>query len=390
MIEGMTAPVSDFRSDTVTKPTAKMRRAMAEAEVGDDVYGEDPTIRRLEERTAEVLGKEAALFVPTGSMGNQISLRVHARSGTEVILEGRSHIFHYEMAGMAALSGLLPRPVDAPRGRMTAEQVAEWIRPASVYYLPRTSVLALENTHNFAGGAVVPRSVIDPLLALAAENGLATHLDGARLWNAAAALGVSAASLAAGFDSVMTCFSKGLRAPVGSAVAGSKAFVAEARRVRKLFGGGMRQAGVIAAAALVALEDERARLPEDHARAKKLAEGLADIRVSTLDLMAVETNIVFFFFEGEWGDRPGCRAKLRFAWSPCGRRGSLVHPHGHACRRRRRGRGPRAARLFGDRKGALRPRRNRGLVALLPSEKSSPRRQPSATSRSIRSTTRFE
>jgi threonine aldolase len=307
----MTTPASDFRSDTVTKPTAKMRRAMAEAEVGDDVYGEDPTVRRLEERTAEVLGKEAALFVPTGSMGNQLSLRVHARSGTEVILEGRSHIFHYEMAGMAALSGLLPRPVDAPRGRMTKEQVAAWIRPESVYYLPRTSVLALENTHNFAGGAVVPRSVIDPLLALAVEKGLATHLDGARLWNAAAALGVSEASLAAGFDSVMACFSKGLRAPVGSAVAGSKAFIAEARRVRKLFGGGMRQAGVIAAAALVALEDERERLPEDHARAKKLAEGLAGIRGLRIDPADVETNILFFFLEGEWGDSAGAVAKLQ-------------------------------------------------------------------------------
>ncbi len=306
----MTTPASDFRSDTVTKPTAKMRRAMAEAEVGDDVYGEDPTIRRLEERTAEVLGKEAALFVPTGSMGNQVSLRVHARSGTEVILEGRSHIFHYEMAGMASLSGLLPRPVDAPRGRMTKEQVAAWIRPASVYYLPRTSALALENTHNFAGGAVVPRSVIDPLLALAKEKGLAAHLDGARLWNAAAALGVSEASLAEGFDSVMACFSKGLRAPVGSAVAGSKAFIAEARRVRKLFGGGMRQAGVIAAAALVALEDERQRLPEDHARAKKLAEGLAGIpgiRVSPSD---VETNIIILVLEGKWAPASDVVARL--------------------------------------------------------------------------------
>lgn len=306
----MTTPASDFRSDTVTKPTAKMRRAMAGAEVGDDVYGEDPTIRRLEERTAEVLGKEAALFVPTGSMGNQLSLRVHARSGTEVILEGKSHIFHYEMAGMAALSGLLPRPVDAPRGRMTTEQVAAWIRPESVYYLPRTSVLALENTHNFAGGAVVPRSVVDPLLALAKAKGLKTHLDGARLWNAAAALGVPEATLAAGFDSVMACFSKGLRAPVGSAVAGSKDFIAEARRVRKLFGGGMRQAGVIAAAALVGLEDERARLPEDHARAKRLAEGLAGIAGIALDAMAVETNIVIFFLEGEWAPAQDVVAKL--------------------------------------------------------------------------------
>ena len=306
----MTVSVSDFRSDTVTKPTPRMRKAMAEAEVGDDVYGEDPTVRRLEERTAEVLAKEAALFVPTGSMGNQLSLRVHGRSGTEVILEGKSHIFHYEMAGMAALSGLLPRPVDAPRGRMTKEQVAAWIRPESVYYLPRTSALALENTHNLAGGAIVPRSVIDPLLALAVEKGLATHLDGARLWNAAAALGVSEASLAAGFNSVMVCFSKGLRAPVGSAVAGSKAFIAEARRVRKLFGGGMRQAGVIAAAALVALEEERTRLPEDHARATKLAAGLAGIRGVSIDVAAVDTNIVIFSLEGKWGEAAEVVASL--------------------------------------------------------------------------------
>ena len=306
----MTVSVSDFRSDTVTKPTPRMRKAMAEAEVGDDVYGEDPTVRRLEEKTAAVLGHEAALFVPTGSMGNQLSLRVHGRSGTEVILEGKSHIFHYEMAGMAALSGLLPRPVDAPRGRMTKEQVAAWIRPESVYYLPRTSALALENTHNLAGGAIVPRSVIDPLLALAVEKGLATHLDGARLWNAAAALGVSEASLAAGFNSVMVCFSKGLRAPVGSAVAGSKAFIAEARRVRKLFGGGMRQAGVIAAAALVALEEERTRLPEDHARATKLAAGLAGIRGVSIDVAAVDTNIVIFSLEGKWGEAAKVVASL--------------------------------------------------------------------------------
>ncbi|MGZ5427561.1 MAG: GntG family PLP-dependent aldolase [Thermoanaerobaculia bacterium] len=306
----MTASASDFRSDTVTKPTPRMRKAMAEAEVGDDVYGEDPTVRRLEEKTAAVLGHEAALFVPTGSMGNQLSLRVHGRSGTEVILDGKSHIFHYEMAGMAALSGLLPRPVDAPRGRMTKEQVAAWIRPESVYYLPRTSALALENTHNLAGGAIVPRSVIDPLLALAVEKGLATHLDGARLWNAAAALGVSEASLAAGFNSVMVCFSKGLRAPVGSAVAGSKAFIAEARRVRKLFGGGMRQAGVIAAAALVALEEERTRLPEDHARATKLAAGLAGIRGVSIDVAAVDTNIVIFSLEGKWGEAAEVVASL--------------------------------------------------------------------------------
>jgi threonine aldolase len=301
---------SDFRSDTVTQPTPRMRQAMAEAEVGDDVYGEDPTVRRLEERTAEILGHEAALFVPTGSMGNQLSLRVHARSGTEVILEGKSHMFHYEMAGMAALSGLLPRPIDGVRGHLAPDQVAAWIRPESVYYLPRTSVLALENTHNLAGGAVMPRAATEPLLALAKRKGLKTHLDGARLWNAAAALGVPEASLAAGFDSVMTCFSKGLRAPVGSAVAGSKEFIAEARRARKLLGGGMRQAGVIAAAALVALEEERGRLPEDHARATKLAAGLAGIRGISLDVASVETNIVIILLEGKWAQAPDVLAKL--------------------------------------------------------------------------------
>ncbi len=306
----MSDPFSDFRSDTVTKPTPRMRQAMAEAEVGDDVYGEDPTVRRLEEKTAEVLGCEASLFVPTGSMGNQISLRVHGRSGSEVILESRCHIFHYEMAGMAALSGLLPRPIEGVRGRLAPEQVAAWIRPESVYYLPRTSVLALENTHNGAGGAVTPREAIEPLLALAKAHGLKVHLDGARLWNAAAALGVTEASLAAGFDSVMTCFSKGLRAPVGSAVSGSKAFVAEARRVRKLFGGGMRQAGVIAAAALVALEEERSRLPEDHARATKLAAGLAGLSGIRIDPAAVETNIVRFSLEEKWGDAASVLAKL--------------------------------------------------------------------------------
>ena len=306
----MTLPVSDFRSDTVTKPTPRMRQAMAEAEVGDDVYGEDPTVRRLEERTAEVLGHEAALFVPTGSMGNQLSLRVHGRSGTEVILESRSHIFHYEMAGMAALSGLLPRPVDGMRGRLLPEQISAWIRPESVYYLPRTSVLALENTHNGAGGAVLTRKVLEPLLALAKERGLKTHLDGARLWNAAAALGVSEASLTAGFDSVMACFSKGLRAPVGSAVAGSKDFIAEARRVRKLLGGGMRQAGVIAAAALVALEEERSRLPEDHTRATKLAAGLAGLSGLRIDPTEVETNIVRFSLDREWGDAASLVSKL--------------------------------------------------------------------------------
>ncbi len=303
---------SDFRSDTVTQPTPAMRKAMAEAEVGDDVYGEDPTVRLLEERTAEVLGKEAALFVPSGSMGNQVSLRVHGRPGTEVILEARCHIFHYEMGAMAALSGLLPRPVAGDGGHLTSALIEPWIRPETVYYLPRTSVIALENTHNFAGGAVLRDENVAGILALAVERRLPVHLDGARIWNAAAARGVSEASLAAGFDSVMVCFSKGLRAPVGSAVAGSRAFVAEARRVRKLFGGGMRQVGVLAAVALVGLEHERARLSIDHRRAKRLAEGLAEIPGVFLDPAAVETNILFVKLDPDvFGDAPSLASRLR-------------------------------------------------------------------------------
>lgn len=288
----MSAPTSDFRSDTVTKPTPAMRRAMASADVGDDVYGEDPTVRRLEEATAEVLGTEAALFVPTGSMGNQVSLRVHAPSGSEVLLEDRCHVFHYEMGAMAALSGLLPRPLASHRGIPAPADVEAWIRPESVYYVPRTRLLCLENTHNVAGGLVSPRSALEPLLALASSRGIPVHLDGARLWNAAAALGTSASSLASGFSSVMVCFSKGLRAPVGSAVAGRKEFVSEARRVRKLFGGGMRQVGVLAAAALVALRDERARLPEDHERARRLAGAIAGLPGLLVDPSSVESNMV--------------------------------------------------------------------------------------------------
>ncbi len=304
--------VSDFRSDTVTKPTAAMRRAMSEAEVGDDVYGEDPTVRLLEERTAEVLGQEAALFVPTGSMGNQVALRVHAPSGSEVLVDARSHVFHYEMGAMAALSGLLPRPLASARGIPAPAEAESWIRPESVYYVPRTKLLCLENTHNMAGGLVAGRAAIEPLLSLAASRGIPVHLDGARIWNAAAALGVPEAALAAGFSSVMVCFSKGLRAPVGSAVAGSAAFVAEARRVRKLFGGGMRQAGVLAAAALVALEEERSRLAEDHARARRLAAELAGVPGLAVDPGSVESNMVMVEIapSAPW-DAAGLLARLK-------------------------------------------------------------------------------
>jgi threonine aldolase len=277
--------ISDFRSDTVTRPTPAMRRAMAEAEVGDDVFEEDPTVRRLEEETADLLGFAAALFCPTGSMGNQVCLRVHARSGTEVIAEARSHVFTFEMGAIASLSGLMPRPVDAPRGVLSAALVAPAIQP-DFSFRARTGAIVVENTHNIAGGVVTPRAAVDGILALAAEHRIPVHLDGARLWNAAVASGAPEREIARGFSSVMVAFSKGLRAPAGSCVLGSVEFVREARRVRKLFGGGLRQVGVLAAAARVALAEERARLAEDHANARRLAEGLG------VDPAAVETNIL--------------------------------------------------------------------------------------------------
>jgi len=289
---------SDFRSDTVTRPTAEMRRAMAEAEVGDDVYGEDPTVRRLEERTAELLGRGAALFVPTGSMGNQLSLRVQAAPGSEVIVESRAHVFNAEMGAMAALSGLLPRPIAAADGILTPEAVEPWIQ-TDAPLRPRTALLSLENTINFWGGRVVPLDAQKRLAALCRRRGIGLHLDGSRIWNAAAATGIPERELAEGADSVNVCFSKGLGAPVGSAIAGSPALVAEARRARKLFGGGMRQAGVLAAAALVAL-DSRDRLGEDHALARRLADGLAGLPGVSLPY-GCETNIVIFVASGGRG-----------------------------------------------------------------------------------------
>ena len=282
---------SDLRSDTVTRPTAAMRRAMAEADVGDDVYGEDPTVQRLEERTAEILGREAALFVPTGSMGNQISIRVLARPASEVLVESRAHVFNAEMGAMAALSGLLPRPIAAPDGLLTPALVEPWIQTDNPLR-PRTALVALENTINFWGGKVLPLDSHRSLAALCRRRGIALHLDGSRIWNAAAATGITERELSEGAESVNVCFSKGLGAPVGSAVAGSRDFVSEARRARKLFGGGMRQAGVLAAAALVAL-DSRDRLHEDHALAGRLAEGLAAIPGVSLPY-GCDTNIVIF------------------------------------------------------------------------------------------------
>ncbi|MDZ7269384.1 MAG: low-specificity L-threonine aldolase [candidate division KSB1 bacterium] len=283
--------VVDLRSDTVTQPTPAMRRAMAEAEVGDDVYGEDPTVNRLQEYVAQLLGKEAALFVPSGTMANQIAIHCHTQPGDELICEAQSHILDYELGGAAALSGVSARPLAGDAGVITAAQIEAAIRPP-VYYFPRTRLVVLENTHNLAGGTIWPLAEMEKIRELAARNSLRTHLDGARLWNACAASGLAPSRYAGLCDSVSVCFSKGLGAPVGSALAGTQEFIAAARRCRKRFGGGMRQAGILAAAALFALEHNRDRLAEDHAHAAQLARALADMPEVRVDLTRVQTNIV--------------------------------------------------------------------------------------------------
>ncbi len=283
----------DLRSDTVTRPSQKMREAMAGAEVGDDVYGEDPTVNALQERAAGMFGREAGLFVPTGSMGNAVCLSVLATPGSEVICDRQSHIYNYELSSMAALSGLMPRVVDGPAGMPAAAQVEEAIHPP-IYYVAPTGCISLENTANVAGGRVSGRKELDPVLAVAKKNGLPVHLDGARIFNAAAALDTDVAALTEGFDCLMFCLSKGLGAPVGSVVVGSKDFIREAHRVRKLFGGGMRQVGILAAAGLYALENNIERLITDHQNARFLAEGLAEIPGLKVEVETVESNIIIF------------------------------------------------------------------------------------------------
>ncbi|MCU0233269.1 MAG: aminotransferase class I/II-fold pyridoxal phosphate-dependent enzyme [Thermoanaerobaculales bacterium] len=307
----------DLRSDTVTQPTAAMRRAMAAAEVGDDVYGEDPTVNRLEERAAELLGREAAVYVPSGTMGNQVAIHVHSRPGTEVVAEAGAHVLNFEMGAMAALSGALPRAVPTADGLLTPAMLERAIQPAAGYRTP-TSLIVLENSHNLAGGRVTTPARMAELTAVAHRNGLPVHLDGARIHNAAAALGVTAAELAAGCDTVMFCLSKGLGAPVGSVLVGSAELIAEARRVRKMFGGGMRQAGVIAAAGLVALDEVLPLLAEDNRRAHDLALGLAEIPGIVLDPATVETNIVFFrLAEGAGPSAAGLASRLAEAGLRC-------------------------------------------------------------------------
>lgn len=292
----MNTPV-DLRSDTVTRPTPAMRRAMADAEVGDDVYHEDPTINRLEARAAEVFGREAGLFVPSGTMGNQAAIKVHTRSGQEVVCEERSHVFNYEMAMTAAFSGCLVRTVRADDGILTWNQIAPEIRGRSDHHA-RTGLIALENTSNLAGGTVYPVAFANEVCDRAHEAGLPVHLDGARIFNAATALGRTVKVLTQGFDSVMFCLSKGLGAPVGSVLVGSREFIDEARLVRKMLGGGMRQAGVLAAAGLVALDETPQRLHVDHENARFLAERLAEIPGVRIDPAKVVTNILFLDVSG--------------------------------------------------------------------------------------------
>jgi threonine aldolase len=285
----------DLRSDTVTRPTPEMRRAMAEAEVGDDVYGEDPTVNRLQERAALRLGFEAALLVPSGVMGNEIAIRILTRPGQEVLAEERSHVVQYELAGMAALSGVMPRTVAGPDGILTPQAIRAALKPR-VYYRSDVGLAVLENTHNLAGGTVYDVAQTRAAVAACREAGLCVHVDGARLWNAAVALGCEPRALAAGADTLMVTLSKGLCAPVGSLLLASRERIEEARRVRKQLGGGMRQAGILAAAGIVALDTMIPRLAEDHAHARLLGEALGAGR--GVRVAPVRTNIVVATLEG--------------------------------------------------------------------------------------------
>ncbi len=287
----------DLRSDTVTLPTASMRAAMANAEVGDDVYGEDATINRLERRAAELLGKDAALFVASGTMSNLIALLSHCGRGDEAIVGSEAHILHYEFAGAAGLGGIQLRPAkNDARGRIDRDEVRGLIRGENVHN-PTTRLVCLENTHNRCGGAAITVAETEAVARVAHDGGCAVHIDGARIFNAAVALNLPAAELARGADSIGFCLSKGLSAPVGSLLCGDGAFIERARRYRKMVGGGMRQAGILAAAGLIALEEMVERMAEDHRNARRLAEGLARMPGIVIEPSSVETNIVIFTIE---------------------------------------------------------------------------------------------
>jgi threonine aldolase len=289
----MSEQIIDLRSDTVTRPTPEMRAAMAAAEVGDDVYGEDPTINLLERRAAEIFAREAAIFVPTGTMCNQIALRLHTQHGQEIICESRAHILDWEMGMAAAFSGCTLRAVPSERGILTWADIKPAIA-TKLYYRAQTGLIEIENSHNMAGGTVTPLAVLKEIWQGAKEAGLPTHLDGARIFNAATALGVSVAELTSGFDTVSFCLSKGLCAPVGSLLVGSREVIERARIYRKALGGGMRQAGVLAAAGLIALEEMPRRLGEDHANAQLLAKAIDAMDNAEINAGDVETNILIF------------------------------------------------------------------------------------------------
>ena len=310
----------DLRSDTVTRPTPGMRSAMAAADVGDDVFGEDPTVVRLEERVAAYLRKEAALFVPSGTMSNQIAVRIHTQPGDELLCDLNCHIFQYEAGGPAALSGVTCRTFLGDDGILDLAQLEGQIHPDNIH-LTGTRLVCLENTHNRGGGSIYPLAKIAAISRWARENKLAMHLDGARLWNAIVATGVSGVKWGEHFDTISVCFSKGLGAPVGSALAGPRDLLLRARRVRKLFGGGMRQAGVIAAAALYAMEHHIDRLAEDHANAQILATAIRSCKGLTLAPENVQTNLIWFRIDPAMGDAHEFTAKLHD-------RGVLVHALG--------------------------------------------------------------
>jgi len=294
--------IHDLRSDTVTKPSPGMRKAMAEAEVGDDVYGEDPTVNALQDLAAEMTGKEAALFVSTGSMGNLIPIYLNCGKGNEFLIESRGHSVQHELAGVAAIAGSLPIMIPAPKGVLTPALLEPWIQP-DIYYCAHTRMIVLENTHNMAGGTVYPLRALRDIGAFARKRGLSVHVDGARIFNAAAALGVPARELCVETDTVTFCLSKGLGAPVGSMICGPKPLIAEARRVRKMLGGGMRQAGVIAAAGIYALRNNVQRIAEDHENARVIAQALSQTKWAEVDSKDVASNMVFFRTPGREAEK---------------------------------------------------------------------------------------
>ena len=285
--------VVDLRSDTVTQPSDRMRQAMAVAEVGDDVFFEDPTVNRLQDVAADMFGREAGLFVPSGSMGNLVCIQAQTEPGQEVICDSEGHVYSYEMAAMSAIAGVQPRVLEGEDGILAWDQIDDAIRPAS-YHRAETTMVSLENSHNMAGGTVYPQDVSDEICERAHERGLKVHLDGARIFNAAVALEENVADITRFFDSIQFCLSKGLGAPVGSLVLGSRDLIDKCRRLRKMLGGGMRQVGIIAAAGIVALEEGPLRLHKDHANARMLAEGLSGVGGIDIDPVKIQTNIVIF------------------------------------------------------------------------------------------------